>query len=46
VHLPEPVVVVPVRVPGPRIANLTLPLDRVGRRLPTRRGPPAPATAT
>ena len=45
-HLPEPVVVVPVRVPGPRMAHLALPMDRLGRRLPTRRGPPALAPAT
>ena len=44
-QLPGPAAVLPVRVPGPRIANLTLPMDRVGRRLPTRRGPPALAPA-
>ena len=41
VQLPEPVTVVPIRVPGPCRADLALPTDRVGRRLPTRRGPPA-----
>ena len=44
-QLPEPAAVVLVRVPGPHIANLTLPMDRVGSRLPTRRGPPALAPA-
>jgi hypothetical protein len=41
VQLPEPVAVVPARVPGPCTAILTLPRVRVGRRLPTRRGPPS-----
>jgi len=41
VRLPEPVTIVPVRVPGPAPAPLILPMDRLGRRLPTRRGPPA-----
>jgi hypothetical protein len=45
VQLPDPVAVVPVRVPGPCTVNLVLPTVRVGRRLPTRRGPPAPAPA-
>ncbi len=40
VQLPEPVSVVPTRVPGPCAAILTLPRVRVGRLLPTRRGPP------
>ncbi|WP_427004995.1 hypothetical protein [Pseudarthrobacter sp. H2] len=41
VRLPEPVTIVPVRVPAPAPAPVILPLDRLGRRLPTRRGPPA-----
>jgi hypothetical protein len=41
VRLPEPVTIVPVRVPGPAPAPAILPMDRPGRRLPTRRGPPA-----
>lgn len=45
VRLPEPVTIVPARVPGPAPAPLILPLDRLGRRLPTRRGPPAAVPA-
>jgi hypothetical protein len=41
VRLPEPVTIVPARVPGAAPTPLILPLDRLGRRLPTRRGPPA-----
>ncbi|MFF2242836.1 hypothetical protein ACFVTM_01460 [Arthrobacter sp. NPDC058130] len=41
----EPVAVATISVLGPRIANLTLPMDGVGRRLPTRRGPPRLAPA-
>jgi hypothetical protein len=41
VRLPEPATIVPARVPGPAPAPLILPMDRLGRRLPTRRGPPA-----
>ena len=41
VRLPEPVTIVPARAPGPPPAPLILPLGRLGRRLPTRRGPPA-----
>ncbi len=40
VQLPEPVSVVPTRVPGPCTVILALPRVRVGRLLPTRRGPP------
>ena len=40
VQLPEPVSVVPMRVPGPCAAIPALPGARVGRLLPTRRGPP------
>jgi hypothetical protein len=40
VQLPRPCAVVPMRVPGPRTVILTLPKVRVGRLLPTRRGPP------
>ncbi|MFF2032517.1 hypothetical protein [Arthrobacter sp. NPDC058192] len=46
VQLPRPVTVVPARVPGARIAHQALPVDRLSRRLPARRGPPAPAPAT
>jgi hypothetical protein len=45
VQLPEPVTVVPVRVPGPCTPSPALPRVRVGRRLPTRRGPPSLAPA-
>ena len=45
VQLPEPAAVVPARAPGPCPANPVRPVDRVGRRLPTRRGPPAPVPA-
>ena len=45
VQLPEPVTVVPRRVPGPCTLNQALPKLRVGRRLPTRRGPPEPSPA-
>jgi hypothetical protein len=45
VQLPEPAAIVPARIPGPCTAHLILPLDRAGRRLPTRRGPPAPVPA-
>ena len=45
VQLPEPATIVPARTPGPCTANPVLPVDRVGRRLPTRRGPPAPVPA-
>jgi len=45
VQLPEPVSVVPMRVPGPCTVTLALPTVRVGRRLPTRRGPPEPSPA-
>ena len=45
VQLPEPATIVPARIPGPCTANPILPVDRVGRRLPTRRGPPAPVPA-
>lgn len=41
VQLPEPCTIVPVRVPDPSAATPSLPIDRLGRRLPTRRGPPA-----
>jgi hypothetical protein len=41
VELPEPRTIVPARVPGPCTATRSLPADRLGRRLPTRRGPPA-----
>ncbi|WP_211880980.1 hypothetical protein [Pseudarthrobacter albicanus] len=41
VRLPEPVTIVPGRVPGPAPAPVVLPLDCLGRRLPPRRGPPA-----
>jgi hypothetical protein len=41
VRLPESVTIVPARAPGPAPAPLILPLGRLGRRLPTRRGPPA-----
>ncbi|MFE4226301.1 hypothetical protein ACFRJ8_00260 [Arthrobacter sp. NPDC056886] len=40
VQLPEPVVVAPLRVPGPCTLTPALPRARVGRLLPTRRGPP------
>jgi hypothetical protein len=40
VQLPRPCGVVPMRGPGPCTVNLALPKVRVGRRLPTRRGPP------
>lgn len=45
VQLPEPVSVAPVRAPGLAPAPAALPRMRVGRRLPTRRGPPEPAPA-
>lgn len=45
VDLPAPVTIVPARVPGPCTVHLILPLERPGRRLPTRRGPPAPVPA-
>ncbi|MDF9752934.1 hypothetical protein [Arthrobacter sp. ES3-54] len=45
VQLPEPVSLVPMRAAGPCTVFLTLPRVRVGRRLPTRRGPPEPAPA-
>ena len=45
VQLPEPVSVVPTRVPGPCTVILALPRVRVGRLLPTRRGPPEPSPA-
>ena len=45
VQLPEPAAIVPARIPGPCTAHLILPVDRAGRRLPTRRGPPAPVPA-
>ena len=45
VQLPQPAAIVPARIPGPCTAHLILPLDRAGRRLPTRRGPPAPVPA-
>lgn len=41
VQLPAPTTIQPPRVPGPRLAPVVLPVDRLGRRLPTRRGPPA-----
>jgi hypothetical protein len=41
VQLPAPHAIGPVRVPGPAPAPVILPMDRPGRRLPTRRGPPA-----
>ena len=44
-QLPEPRAVAPVRAPGPVPAGTVLPADRAGRRLPARRGPPAPALA-
>lgn len=37
----EPVGIAPLRVPGPCTAMPPLPQDRLGLRLPTRRGPPA-----
>lgn len=43
VQLPEPRTIQPVRVPS--LAPVILPLDRLGRRLPSRRGPPAPVPA-
>jgi hypothetical protein len=45
VKLPEPRTIQPVRVPVPSLAPVILPLDRLGRRLPSRRGPPAPVLA-
>ncbi|MFE4228637.1 hypothetical protein ACFRJ8_12200 [Arthrobacter sp. NPDC056886] len=45
VQLPEPVAVAPLRVPGPCTLTPALPRARVGRLLPTRRGPPEPAPA-
>ncbi len=42
---PEPGTVLPARVPGPVPAGTVLPAERAGRRLPARRGPPAPALA-
>jgi hypothetical protein len=41
VQLPAPTTIQPPRIPGPRLAPVVLPVDRLGRRLPTRRGPPA-----
>ena len=40
VQLPRPSAVLPMRVPGPCTVSRALPKSRVGRRLPTRRGPP------
>jgi hypothetical protein len=45
VQLPRPCAVVPMPVSGPCTVNLALPKVRVGRRLPTRRGPPEPSAA-
>ncbi|MET3919119.1 hypothetical protein [Arthrobacter sp. UYEF20] len=45
VQLPQPFTIAPVRVAGPCAATPSRPLDRAGRRLPTRRGPPAPVPA-
>jgi hypothetical protein len=41
VQLPEPRTIQPVRVSVPSLAPVILPLDHLGRRLPSRRGPPA-----
>ena len=45
VQLPEPVSLVPMRAACAAPALSVLPRVRVGRRLPTRRGPPEPAPA-
>ncbi len=40
VQLLAPATIQPARVPGPCPAPAVLPVDRLGRRLPARRGPP------
>lgn len=42
---PEPASILPARVPGPCAAAVILPPMRPGLRLPSRRGPPMPASA-
>ena len=42
---PEPATILPARVPGPCAAAAVLPPMRPGLRLPSRRGPPMPASA-
>ncbi|MFK4299790.1 hypothetical protein ABH924_004976 [Arthrobacter sp. GAS37] len=40
VQLPAPTTIQPPRVPGPRVVPAIVPMDRLGRRLPSLRGPP------
>lgn len=42
---PEPATILPARVPGTCAAAVVLPPMRPGLRLPSRRGPPVPASA-